>query len=358
MSKIRFAIIGGGWRAEFFVRIAKALPDIFQLSAVILRDEGKAAHFMSKFNVQVYTDFDKLLDMDLDYVVLSIQREAALEFNEKLFKAGIPVLCETPPTASTDELATLWDIVRQYKGKIQVAEQYFAQPLYAAWLRAVEAGYIGEVSNISISALHGYHGVNIIRRFLGVSFEDCTITGRKFTFPVVKTDGREGRCFTGEIVNAGRDRITFEFDNGKVAFYDFSGIQYASRIRTRQLNVQGVRGEIDDLTIRYLNSKNESVTQCLYRDDQGIYNNRDWSHIGLMLGDKYLYKSPFPAARLNDDEIAIASCMYMMKEYVDNGKEFYNIRDALQDSYFSFMMEEAVGICGLPVRTKRQVWYN
>ena len=29
MGKIRYGVIGSGWRAEFYIRIAKAVPDKF-----------------------------------------------------------------------------------------------------------------------------------------------------------------------------------------------------------------------------------------------------------------------------------------------------------------------------------------
>lgn len=357
MSRIKFGVIGGGWRAEFFVRVARAIPDVFDVPIVLFRDEGKAEAFREKYNVTVTTDFNELISADTDYIILSVKPFACLENIEKLFKAGKPVLCETPPAASIEELTALWHLVKQYNGKIQVAEQYFVQPLYAAWLKAVELGIIGEVSNINISAIHGYHGINIIRRFLGLKDENCRINGMRYSFPVVKTGGREGRCYTGEEVTANRDRVTFEFEDGKVAFYDFSGIQYHSYIRTRQLNIQGLKGEIDDLTVRYLNNNNEAVTQNLYRDDEGVFNNSEWSHVGLMLNGVYLYKSPFQSARLNDDEIAVATLMYLMKDYVDKGKEFYSLQDALQDSYLSFMMNKTLEN-GIPLETETQVWYK
>lgn len=358
MKKIRFGLIGGGWRAEFFVRIAKALPEVFEITSVLFRDEIKAVIFKEKFGIHTTLSFEELVKQKPDYVILSVARTVALEFNEKLFKAGIPVLCETPPAATVEELTKLWELAKDYNGKIQIAEQYFVQPLYSAWLKAVQEGLLGEVSNINLSALHGYHGTNIIRNFLGITKENCTIYGKAYTFPVAKTGSREGKCLTGEIVEATRNRLTFEFENGKVAFFDFAGIQYHSSIRTRQLTVQGTRGEIDDLTIRYLNSANEVVVQKLYREDQGVYNNNEWAHYGLMLGERYLYKNPFPTARLNDDELAIATCMCLMKKYIETGEAFYSLQEALQDSYLALMMEKALMVPLTPIQTQTQPWYK
>lgn len=36
MEKIRYGLIGSGWRAEFYIRIAKAVPEKFDLTAVLI----------------------------------------------------------------------------------------------------------------------------------------------------------------------------------------------------------------------------------------------------------------------------------------------------------------------------------
>ena len=41
MNPYRFAIVGAGWRTEFFLRIAAAIPERFRLEGLVVRDAAK-----------------------------------------------------------------------------------------------------------------------------------------------------------------------------------------------------------------------------------------------------------------------------------------------------------------------------
>lgn len=357
MAKIRFALIGSGWRSEFYIRIAKSLPEAFELVGVLVRDPDKGRAFADSFQVSVFNRLDDLLACNPDFVVEATKRGTIKDYLTRLFQRNVPVLCETPPGETEKDLLELWEAARQYNARVQVAEQYFAQPLYAAWYEAVRNNLIGRVETIRLSALHGYHGVSMIRRMLGTGFQNCTLHGKRYHFDVVETYGREGMCFDGQTFSCPCDRFTMEFENGTVAFFDFSDpAQYHSFIRTRQMTIQGERGEIDDLTIRYLSGNNVPVCQELHRIDLGVYGNQEWSHFGIMLGEQFLYRSPFLNARLNDDEIAVATVLQGMENYLQTGKEIYSFADALQDMYLSLKMDEAVQSPFQPVATRSQPW--
>lgn len=49
MNKVEFGIIGTGWRTEFFLRIAKALPERFEISSIMVRDESKGKALEQKW---------------------------------------------------------------------------------------------------------------------------------------------------------------------------------------------------------------------------------------------------------------------------------------------------------------------
>lgn len=357
MNRIRYALIGSGWRAEFYIRIAKAVPEKFELTGVLIRDPEKGAAFAEKHGVKVVNSLDALMEEQPEFVVLAIKRGVVTDYLLTLFEKKIPVLVETPPGESEEALQQLWKAYENAAPKIQVAEQYFLQPLYASWHKAIEEGLLGDVTNINISSLHGYHGISMIRWMLGVKGEKCRIHGKRYRFPVTETYGRDGMAFDGELFECPRDRVTLEFENGKIAFFDFSDpAQYHSFIRTRQLNIQGTRGEIDDLTIRYLTKENVPVTEDLRRIDLGVYGNQEWSHFAVMLGERFLYRTSFVNARLNDDELAVGSLLLGMDEYLRTGKECYSLADALQDMYLCLKMEEAMAQNYAEVETERQPW--
>lgn len=358
MEKIRIGLIGGGWRSEFYVRAAQQLSERFEIVCAFLRSPEKAAEFTKTFGIRTVCSLDELMAAPVDYVILTVKRDAMLPMLERLFQAEIPVLCETPPAPTLAGLNELWGLAEKYRPRINVAEQYFLQPYHQSVLKLVESGLIGEVGSVNISMMHGYHAANMIRRYLGIGFENGTVSGKRYRVPSVVHCGRGGLDFSGTNSVQQRSLVTLDFENGKTALYDFNEDQYFSYIRTRHLCVSGVRGEIYDLDVRYLNEKFEPVTDTLKRIDLGAYSNLEgFSHRGFQLGGKRLYQNPFEGARMSDDEIAVASCMVKMYESLHGEKDFYPLQQALQDSYLALAMEQAAET-GLPVATENQSWVD
>ncbi len=353
--KVTFAVIGYGWRADFFYRIAKELPEQFEICAGVLRTQQRAAQVEKEKNVFATSNLEEALNKNPDFVVLCIPRQGVKDYLVQLMEKKVAVLCETPPAKNVEELNELWIEKERLNGKIQVLEQYHLQPLYYALTQIVNRGILGKTSNVTLSALHGYHGVSIFRKLLNLNYENCKIQGKKFNFPIIKTNSRAGFTYEGNEISAQRELITLEFENGKVAIYDFSPEQYFSTIRTRRVTVQGIKGEINDMIVRYLDEENRVVEQEVRRKDLGVYDATGWHHKGMYLGSYCLYENPTAPGRLNDDEIAIADCLIRMKKYVETGEMFYSLEEALQDTYLSFMMEESVKT-GQCIETQKQIW--
>ncbi len=353
MNKIRFAIIGNGYRAMAFLRVGLSLPEYFEVTCMQFRNPEKAAAFSATHSIPAVLSLEECLATKPDFVIIALSRSVNASVMLKLMPLGIPMLAETPPAVNYEDLLLLWEQSVEYGAKIQVAEQYFLHPLCQAKLKVLKQGILGEITNLSISWAHDYHGASLIRKLLGVGFEQVSIYGKNYQFPVTITDSRIGIRTEGEVTPANRTRCTFEFEHGKVAYYDFaSDIQYRSKIRTRHLNIQGIRGEMDDLTIRSLTPDNQPLLQT-FQITEDINTLATYS---VNLGNQCLYLNPFVHARLTDDEIAMASMLYEMGHYLTTGEEVYSFADGCQDNYFWLLMQEAFRQPNVPVQSKPQPW--
>ena len=61
MSPTPFAIAGAGWRAEFYLRIAQALPERFRVTGVLTRDPARAARVAGEWATPTRSSLDELL---------------------------------------------------------------------------------------------------------------------------------------------------------------------------------------------------------------------------------------------------------------------------------------------------------
>ena len=353
--KCKILLVGYGWRSQIYRRAIANLSNEFELCGVLMRSEQRALEIEKEIGIRATDDFDTALSWDPDFVILCVSKVATKEWLIRFMKHQIPVLCETPPAGSVEELNEIWKENIRLKGKVQIAEQYFLQPYYRALQNIVHSGILGEILTVNMSAIHGYHAMSIFRKLLGIGFENCTITGNRYELPVTITRNRAGWHETGEVISTIRDRADMVFDNGKIAFFDFDKQHYFSPIRSRRWNVQGIRGEIQNDMVCYLNERNQPITERMYREDDGINNIDGWSHRFISFRGERIYENPFPGLRINDDEIAVTDLLVGMKHYLETGEDIYSLQNGLQDAYLDLMREEAIAL-GKSIRTTNQSW--
>ncbi len=356
---IRFGIVGSGYRAMFYIRVAKALPDIFDLCMVLCRSEEKAKEIAKTYGVAAGTRKQELIGMKPDFVVSAVDKAGMYDNVKEWAGFGIPVLSETPLSLDKDKLRELWkmcDISNmlsdRQKSKIQVAEQYRFNPVYEALIKITDTGLIGEPVSATISSMHDYHAVSMIRELLKTGTEDVSITGKSFMMPVTETKTRYETLRTGKIVEKEERHLVMCYKNGKTAFYDFMSEQYRSPIRNRFLNVRGTRGEILGDVVYYLGSDN------VERQDRisVIKDHKTGEIERITFRGEIIYTPPFGICGLSEDETAVARVMYGMKKYVDTGEEFYPLRYALEDAYVAVLMQEACDNSWTTVTSSAREW--
>lgn len=352
MKKLRFVIVGSGYRSLYYARIAKALPERFELCALLCRTKEKADCLAAELKIPTSFSEDECRGMKPDFVVVAVNKASICEVTRRWAGFGVPVLCETPAALKLEDLQELWRLRTEEHAKIQVAEQYFKQAVISSQIALVERGTLGMPYSMDISLAHDYHGISLIRRFLKTEGKPVNIVGRQFVFPVEETDSRYGVIRDGRMKDVKRVRLSLEFGGEKVAFYDFSNIQYRSFIRSRHLAVQGPHGELRDLTVCYTD-----VAHMPHEDRLEVLS---WpSGVGIqkvLWNGEILYENPYGDCGLTEDEIAVAELMDGMEAYIRDGVEVYPLREALQDAYMTILMEKAVQSPYERVEAQRQVW--
>jgi len=355
---IEFAIVGaGGWRAAFYFRIAAELPDRFRVVGGVAHHEEKARATAETWNVPVYTTIDELLSRTSpSFVVNSVSAPAKVSVLRELVERGMPVLSETPPAEDADEMNGLADLFRP-DARIQIAEQYIFQPIQAARLRIARSGLLGDVAQAQISVAHGYHGMSLIRAFLGVTFEEAEITAATFESKLIAGPGRKGPPSEEKISNSVQEVAWLRFGE-KLGVYDFAGGQYSSWIRSSRFLVRGERGEINGDEVRYLKDFLTPIHYRLIREYAGEDANLEGWHLkGILGGQEWVYRNPFAPGRLSGDEVAVAACLEKMAAYAAGGPSFYSLAEGCQDHYLGLKVAEAVA-SGTKVSTTRQSWAN
>ncbi len=215
MALTRLGIVGSGWRAEFFRRMAMLLPDAVELVGAATRRPEMTAARSDSWGVPVDLTPSQLLRRGRpDLVVTCVPWTANPGLVVELVEAGVKVLSETPPAPDLDGLRALWDAVGG-RDAVQVAEQYHLMPGDAARAEIVRREVIGQPTQVQISSTHTYHAISLIRALLGVGLQPARVNASLLRSALVDPLSRDGWSGDTEPKQAETILATFDFRDGR-----------------------------------------------------------------------------------------------------------------------------------------------
>lgn len=359
--KSRIGIIGSGWRTDFFLRAIAAHPEEFSLVGVVSRDPGAKADWAAERGItSLFADIRTLLEAKRpDFVVVSVPANAALGPLKTLSGLGIPILLETPAAVDLEGLVAVWDLHCRGGALIEVAEQYPLQPMHAARLGLVAESLLGDIQMAQVAQCHGYHGICLLRRYLGTAFEPVTIRAHSDPLRVVRLSTRTGPPSTETIEERPFTQARLEFGD-KLGLFEFDPEQYFSPIRSGHVLVRGTRGEIRDDAVRFLTDYPNVAFARLERisgGEQGSLHPPGLREI--QFAGRSLYRNPNPGARLSDEELAVAETLRRMVKFAQDRKpgSCYSLANACEDRYLDLLMEDSIRT-GSPVSSTPQLWHQ
>ncbi|MFJ6214938.1 Gfo/Idh/MocA family protein [Streptomyces sp. NPDC092296] len=354
-----FGVVGGGWRAEFFVRLAAMLPDRLTLVGAAVRRAESVEPLSRRWQVPVYLSPEELVAKQRpDFVISSVSWDANPEIVATLVESGVRVLSETPPAPDADGLRRLWDRVGG-SGAVQVAEQYLLMPGHAARRALVERGVIGQPTSVQISSTHMYHAVSMIRGLLGVGLGPVSVSASRFTAPLVDPLTRDGWTGDDTPKEAATTLATLDFGGGASGLYDFTDNQWHNQLRLRRITIRGSHGEIADDTVVRLAGERTITRSALLRSQLGYDLNLDgYDTEHITFDGEVVYRNPFVGLRLMDEEIAIASMLLATGAWArEEGPAPYPLAQGCQDHLVALAVEESAAK-GERVVTGVEPWHG
>lgn len=368
-APLRVAIIGTAKRSNYlYGPLLKALPGV-ELVAVWGRSEAPAQQLGASLGVPFYTDLDRLVAQEAPQIgVVSVAYGANGSVGLMAVEHGLHVLLETPIAHDLAEADAIIAAAAQRGLKIEVAEQFHRRPAEQIKLKLIASGLFGNVyTSFNDFAGHGYHGVSVLRSYLGFDAKPIQVMGAVRSYPLTPHWPRLGSGM------GTRDEVQehglIDFEGGQTGVFHWTSVGYDSPLRWWRSS-------------RFLAEKGMGVTVGMYPDleeqltllapgGKGLqritlerqFERVDGGALTAMVahtGDPDLpvvtWENPFRppiqghGPQWHDDEIGVAGCIQSLLDAVRlNAEPTYGAHQARLDQEIVLALHQSSQAGGRPV---------
>jgi predicted dehydrogenase len=231
-SPIRVAIIGTAHRSSYlYGPLLKELRKEVELVSVWGRSEASASKLGELLGVPWYTRLDRLVGETAPEIgIVSVAYAANGEAGLMAVESGLNVLLETPIAHKLSEADAIISAAEQRGLKIEVSEQFHRRPLEQIKLKLIGSGLFGRVySSFNDFAGHGYHGVSVMRSYLGFNAKPISVTGSVHSYDLAPQWSRIAN--TRGPVQETQEHGLIEFEGGQIGVFHWTNVGYDSPIR-------------------------------------------------------------------------------------------------------------------------------
>jgi predicted dehydrogenase len=231
-NPIRIAIIGTAKRSSYlYAPLLAELRDEVELVAVWGRSEASARRLAENLGVPWYTDIHKLISQTAPQIgIVSAAYSANGEVGLMAVENGLNVLLETPIAHKLSEADAIIAVATQRGLKIEVAEQFHRRPLEQIKLKLIASGLFGRVySSFNDFAGHGYHGVSVMRSYLGFDARPVQVSGGVHSYELAAHWSR--LADTNGSRTETQEHGIIEFEGSQTGIFHWTDVSYDSPLR-------------------------------------------------------------------------------------------------------------------------------
>lgn len=229
---LRVAIIGTAPRSGYmYGPILKSLPNDVCLVSVWGRSSDSARKLGESMGVSWYTDMDLLMkETNPEIGIVSVAYHANGTVGLMAVEHGLHVLLETPIAHDLNEADAIIQAAQQRGVLIEVAEQFHRRPVEQLKLKLIASGLFGQVyTAFNDFAGHGYHGVSVLRSYLGFDVKPIRVVGAVQHNKLIPHLSRLAGNFDPRVETQEHGMITFE--DGRLGIFHWTDVGYDSALR-------------------------------------------------------------------------------------------------------------------------------
>ncbi|TVQ21810.1 MAG: gfo/Idh/MocA family oxidoreductase [Spirochaetaceae bacterium] len=231
MEPIRVAMLGAGNRALYlYRRLIDAIDDV-ELVGAWSRSDSSAKRLGEELGVPWFTSMERLKrETGAVAGIVTVSYGANGAVGLEAVSAGFHILTETPIAHDLAEADEIIRVAAANGVHVEVAEQFHRRPLEQLKLALIEAGVFGRVySSFNDFVGHGYHGVSVMRSYLGFDAKPVRVVGSVHDYPLASHYAMiSGK--TAERKETQEHGIV-EFDDGRVGIFHWTSVGYDSGLR-------------------------------------------------------------------------------------------------------------------------------
>ncbi len=371
-APVRIALIGTSHRTTVMygplLRVL-ALSGMVEVVAVWSRREESAQRLGQSLGIPWYTDLDRLMrETAPEMGVVSVSYAANGAVGLMAVEHGLHVLLETPIAHDLSEADAIVAAAARRGVKIEVAEQFHRRPGEQLKLALLASGLFGTVySAFNDFAGHGYHGVSVLRSYLGFDALPLQVQGAVRSYDLAAhwsrlAETRGPRTETQE-------HALIDFEGGRLGVYHWTSVGYDSALRwwrgSRFLAEKGmgVTSGIDLLVEEQLTLLDPSGEAPRRIAVERRWERNDGGPLAALVaytGDAdqpiVRWDNPFyetlkeTGVQWHDDEIGVASCVMSLVRAIREDKEpSYGALQAQLDQEIVLAIGESSRQSGQPV---------
>jgi predicted dehydrogenase len=207
------------------------MPDEVELVSVWGRSTESARRLGLSLGVPWYTNLERLVRETAPVIgIVSVAYNANGEVGLMAADAGLHTLLETPIAHHLGEADAIISAAQARGLKIEIAEQFHRRPLEQIKLKLLASGLFGAVhTSFSDFAGHGYHGISVMRSYLGFNARPVQVVGSVHQYPLGAHWSRLGGTH-GERTET-QEHALIEFEGGQLGVFHWTDVGYDCPLR-------------------------------------------------------------------------------------------------------------------------------